>query len=241
MLISRGCPFDCTFCAVHQTMGRKWRVKSPESLVNDIIILKNRYGLDGIWFKDSIFNMNKKWITEFCSLMIEKKVNIAWQINTRIDLVDEEQIKLMKKAGLTQIDFGVESGSNRTLERLHKHINVDEIKEKIDIAHKYVKVFGFFMIGVPGEKEEDVLKTFELAKELNLDTSSWSIYSPLPGSTLYDELVKEGKVKKVNFEFEEIHFTKAYEGICEIPPKRLKELYREINEYFYRKSKQAVN
>lgn len=241
MLISRGCPFDCTFCAVHQTMGRKWRVKSPESLVNDIIILKNRYGLDGIWFKDSIFNMNKKWITEFCSLMIEKKVNIAWQINTRIDLVDEEQIKLMKKAGLTQIDFGVESGSNRTLERLHKHINVDEIKEKIDIAHKYVKVFGFFMIGVPGEKEEDVLKTFKLAKELNLDTSSWSIYSPLPGSTLYDELVKEGKVKKVNFEFEEIHFTKAYEGICEIPPKRLKELYREINEYLYRKSKQAVN
>ncbi|AGK98503.1 B12-binding domain-containing radical SAM protein [Clostridium pasteurianum] len=241
VLISRGCPFDCTFCAVHQTMGRKWRVKSPELLVNDIITLKNKYNLDGIWFKDSIFNMNKKWIAEFCNLMIEKKVNIAWQINTRIDLVDEEQIKLMKKAGLTQIDFGVESGSNRTLERLHKHINVDEIKEKIDIAHKYVKVFGFFMIGVPGEKEEDVLKTFELAKELNLDTSSWSIYSPLPGSTLYDELVKEGKVKKVNFEFEEIHFTKAYEGICEIPPKRLKELYKEINEYFYKKSKQAVN
>lgn len=237
MLISRGCPFDCTFCAVHQTMGKKWRVKSPELLVNEIIEVKERYNLDGIWFKDSIFNVNKKWIEEFCNLMLEKEVNISWQINTRIDLVDEEQIKLMKKAGLTQIDFGIESGSNRTLERLHKHITVDQIKEKVKIAHKYVKVFGFFMIGVPGETEEDVLKTFELAKELKLDTSSWSIYSPLPGSVLYDELVEEGKVKKLNFEFEEIHFTKAYEGICDIPPDRLKELYKEINEYFYKDAK----
>jgi len=236
MLISRGCPFDCTFCAVHETMGKKWRVKTPELLVNEIIGLKEKYQLEGIWFKDSIFNMNKKWVEEFCNLLLEKKVDIAWQANTRIDLVDEEQIKLMKKAGLTQLDFGIESGSNQILEKLHKHIKVDEIKEKIDIAHKYVKVFGFFMIGIPGETEEDIFKTFELAKSLKLDTSSWSIYSPLPGSTLYNEFVEKGIVKKLNFEFEEIHFTKAYEGICDIPSQRIQELYKEINEYFYLKT-----
>jgi len=234
MLISRGCPYDCTFCAVHETMGKKWRIKSPELLVNEIIDLKEKYGIEGVWFKDSIFNIDKKWVEKFCNLLIEKKVDIEFQVNTRIDLVDEEQIKLMKKAGLTQLDFGIESGSDRILEILHKHIKIDQIKEKIAIAHKYVKVFGFFMIGIPGETEEDILKTFELAKELELDTSSWSIYSPLPGSTLYDELVAQGKVKKANFEFEEIHFTKAYEGICDIPGERVKELYKEINEYFYK-------
>jgi radical SAM superfamily enzyme YgiQ (UPF0313 family) len=234
MLISRGCPYDCTFCAVHETMGKKWRIKAPELLVNEIIELKNKYGIEGVWFKDSIFNIDKKWVEEFCSLLIEKKVDIEFQVNTRIDLVDEEQIKLMKKAGLTQLDFGIESGSDRILEILHKHIKVDQIKEKIAIAHQYVKVFGFFMIGIPGETEEDVHKTFELAKELELDTSSWSIYSPLPGSTLYNEFLAKGKVKKTNFEFEEIHFTKAYEGICDIPAERVKELYKEINEYFYK-------
>jgi len=241
MLISRGCPFGCTFCAVHQTMGRKWRAKSPELLVNEVITLRDRYNLEGIWFKDSIFNMNPVWIKKFCNLMIEKNVGISWQANTRIDLVDEEQLKLMKKAGLTQLDFGIESGSNRTLSKLKKNITVDQIKEKIKFVRKYVKVFGFFMIGIPGEEEKDVLETFELAKELNLDTSSWSIYSPLPGSTLYDELVEEGKVKPYDINFEQIHFTKAYEGICNIPPKRLKELYTEINEYFYKKSETAFS
>lgn len=238
MLVSRGCPYDCTFCAVHETMGRKWRIKSPELLVNNIIELKEKYNIEGIWFKDSIFNVNKKWVEEFANLLIEKKVNIVFQINTRIDLVDEEQIKLLKKAGLTQIDFGIESGSDRILKILHKNIKVEEIKEKIEIAHRHVKVFGFFMIGIPGETEEDIQKTFELAKELKLDTSSWSIYSPLPGSTLYDELVAQGKVKKADFAYEEIHFTKAYEGICDVPSERVKELYKEINEYFYKHNSQ---
>lgn len=234
MLVSRGCPYSCTFCAVHETMGRKWRIKAPELLVKDIIELKEKYNIEGIWFKDSIFNMNKKWVEDFCNLLIAKKVNIAFQVNTRVDLVDEEQILLMKKAGLTQIDFGVESGSDRILKILHKNITIEEIKKKIAIAHRHVKVFGFFMVGIPGEKEEDILKTFELAKELELDTSSWSIYSPLPGSVLYDELVSQGKVKKENFAYEEIHFTKAYDGICDVPPKRVQELYKEINEYFYK-------
>lgn len=236
MIISRGCPYECTFCAVHETMGRRWKIKAPELLVNEIIDLQRTYNIEGIWFKDSIFNLNKKWVTEFCNLLLDRQVKIAWQMNTRVDLVDEEQIQLMVRAGLTQIDFGVESGSNRTLARLRKQTTIDVIKDRIKVAKKYVKVFGFFMIGIPGETEEDVQQTFELAKELELDTSTWSIYSPLPGSVLYNELVKDGKVKKIDFGYEDIHFTKAYEGICDIPPARLQELYTEINEYFYSKA-----
>ena len=223
---------DVHFALFTRPWVKSGELSPPELLVNDVITLRDRYNLDGIWFKDSIFNMNPTWIKEFCNLMIEKKVGISWQANTRIDLVDEEQLKLMKEAGLVQLDFGIESGSNRTLSRLRENITVDQIKEKIKFVRKYVKVFGFFMIGIPGEEEQDVLETFELAKELKLDTSSWSIYSPLPGSTLYDELIKDGKIKPYNIDFEQIHFTKAYEGICSIPPKRLQELYTEINEYF---------
>lgn len=236
MLVSRGCPFGCTFCAVQQTMGRKWRTKSPELLVNEIVALRDNFGIKGVWFKDSIFNMNKKWTEDFADLMIEKQVNVEFQINTRVDLVDEEQIKLLVKAGLTQIDFGVESGSDRILKRLKKQTDVAKIKKNIAIAHKYVKVFGFFMVGIPGETEEDIYKTFELAKELELDSSTWSIYSPLPGSTLYDELIEEGRIERGNFKYESVHFTKAYEGVCDIPAKRVAEIYKEINEYFYKEA-----
>lgn len=235
MIVSRGCPFQCTFCAVHQTMGRNWRIKSPQRVVDELVTLKERHQLEGVWFKDSIFNLNREWVREFCRLMIEQKVEIAWQALTRIDLIDAEELKLMKRAGLTQLDLGIETGSPKSLVRLKKGITVEKIKEKVRLAKNHVKVFGFFMIGIPGEEETDVQQTFELAKALDLDRWTWSIYSPLPGSALYEDLVSEGKIEPYRLDYHQVHFTKAYEGVCDIAPARLQELYREINEYFYRK------
>lgn len=233
MIISRGCPFQCTFCAVHETMGRTWRIKSAARVVAEIIILKERHGIEGVWFKDSIFNLDKEWVKEFCRLMIEADTGIQWQALTRVDLIDEDQIILMKQAGLTQLDLGIETGSPRSLIRLKKGITVERIKEQVAVAKRHVKAFGFFMIGIPGEQEIDVQQTFELAKDLALDRWTWSIYSPLPGSELYQELIAEGKIEPYRLEFNQVHFTEAYEGICDIPPLRLKELYKEINDYFY--------
>ena len=233
MIVSRGCPFQCTFCAVHETMGRKWRIKSAAQVVEELITLKDRHGIEGVWFKDSIFNLDKEWVKEFCRLMIEADTGIQWQSLTRVDLIDEEQIILMKQAGLTQLDLGIETGSPKSLIRLKKGITVERIKEQVAIAKRHVKVFGFFMIGIPGEQEVDVQQTFELAKVLELDRWTWSIYSPLPGSALYDDLIAEGKIEPFRLDFNQVHFTEAYEGVCDIQPARLKELYKEINDYFY--------
>jgi len=233
MIVSRGCPFQCTFCAVHQTMGRNWRIKSPQRVVDELVALKEHHQLEGVWFKDSIFNLNREWIKEFCRLMIGQKVEIAWQALTRIDLIDEEELQLMKRAGLTQLDLGIETGSPKSLVRLKKGITVEKINERVRLAKQYVKVFGFFMIGIPGEDETDVQQTFNLAKDLDLDRWTWSIYSPLPGSTLYEELIAEGKIEPYRLDYHQVHFTEAYAGICAIPPARLKELYQEINGYFY--------
>lgn len=235
MIVSRGCPYSCSFCAVQQTMSRRWRVKSASRVVDEVIALRDRQGIEGVWFKDSIFNLKRSWTREFCQQMIDRKVGIEWQALTRINLLDGDELALMKRAGLVQIDLGIESGSPRSLERLNKQITVDEIREKVALAKRYVRVFGFFMIGIPGETEEDVEQTFELAKSLDLDRWSWSIYSPLPGSQLYDDLVAEGRVKPVALNHTRVHFTEAYEGISQIPPARLKERYREINDYFTRR------
>jgi anaerobic magnesium-protoporphyrin IX monomethyl ester cyclase len=212
-------------------MSRNWRTRSPARVVDDIVALRDRYGLEGIWFKDSIFNLNRMWTEEFCRLLRERQVGIQWQALTRVDLVKEDELRMMRDAGLTQLDLGIESGSARTLRRLNKGIDVAQIREKVALAKRYVNVFGFFMIGIPGEEIEDVEQTFALARELDLDRWSWSIYSPLPGSSLFDDLVREGRVSP-RVAHGQVHFTEAYEGVSAIPPAKLKELYQEINEYF---------
>ena len=132
----------------------------------------------------------------------------------------------------------VESGSPRTLKKLRKGIDIEQIRERVKLAKRYVNVFGFFMIGIPGEQEEDVEQTFALARDLDLDRWTWSIYSPLPGSALFDELVKQGKVPR-RLDHGQVHYTEAYQGVSSIPPARLKELYREINDHFYRRTSGA--
>ncbi|SEH33947.1 B12-binding domain-containing radical SAM protein [Magnetospirillum fulvum] len=232
MIVSRGCPYSCSFCAVQQTMGRTWRFQSPTKVVDQVIHLRDTYGIEGIWFKDSIFNLRPAWTREFCRQMIERKVGVEWQALTRINLLKDDELAMMKAAGLTQIDLGIESGSPKSLKRLNKQITVEQIKDKVALARRHAKVFGFFMIGIPGEDEDDVRQTFDLARQIELDRWSWSIYSPLPGSQLYQELIDEGRIRPFALDHTRVHFTEAYDGICAIPPDRLKQLYAEINDHF---------
>ncbi len=235
MIVSRGCPYNCSFCAVKSTMGRKWRIKSPKAVVREIEELRERYSIDGIWFKDSIFNLNRRWVLEFCEELRKRGLRIGWQCNTRVDLIKESMIKEMKRSGLIQVDVGIESGSVKSLKRLKKNISIPQIKEGIRILKKYVRVSGFFMIGIPGETKEDIELTFNLAKELELDKYSWSKFVPLPGSEIYTKLLKENRIKRDSIRYENLHFVETSESYCEVPPDELDLIYREINDYFSKK------
>jgi len=239
MLVSRGCPYLCSFCAVHQTMGRRFRIKSPEKVVSEMEYLKEKYLLEGVWFKDSIFNLDKKWISAFCTKIKKRGLDIFWQYNTRVDLVNEAALIMQKESGLIQLDLGIESGSPKSLKSLAKGINVEGIKEAVKIAKKYVKVAGFFMIGIPGERLEDVEMTFDLAKKLDLDKYTWSLFSPLPGSAFYNDLKKQSAFRGRIKELEAIHFTENPYSFCDIPAGKLKQAYIQINEYFSRRTKKT--
>lgn len=118
--------------------------------------------------KTSILNMNRKWISQLCEEIIKRKLDIIWQCNTRVDLIKEEELKLMVKAGLTELDLGIETGSPNSLKTLKKKVSIEQTKEAVRIAKKYVKVFGFFMIGIPNETLDDVRMTFSWPKSLSL-------------------------------------------------------------------------
>ncbi|MGA2192345.1 MAG: radical SAM protein [Nitrospirota bacterium] len=231
MLVSRGCPYRCAFCAVEGAMGRKYRLKEPAAAVDEMAALKKKFSINGVWFKDSIFNLKKDWVMEFCEELIRRGLKMSWQINTRVDLVDDEMLATMKRAGLTQVDLGIESGSQKTLDRLNKHITIEQVRRAVETVKRHVMVSGFFMIGVPGETEQDVSETFQFAKKLELDRYSFSIFVPLPGSDLYDELKAEGTISE-DPDFGAMHFTDAARSYCEIPLPRLKSVFEEINNYF---------
>lgn len=234
VLATRGCPYTCSFCAVKETMGVRWRAKSPEIVVDELEYLKNEYDLEGFWFKDSILNMNKKWTSQFCEEIIKRKLDIIWQCNTRVDLIREEELKLMVKAGLTELDLGIETGSPDSLKTLKKKVTIQQTKEAVKLAKKYVKVFGFFMIGIPKETIDDVRMTFDLACELKLDRSTWSIFQPLPGSELYENALKDGTIKKEDWRCDNIHFTKCRYNLSRIPNEEIERIYQDINDYFYK-------
>ena len=231
MLISRGCPYHCAFCAVEGAMGRKYRIKTPQAAVDEMQALKERFGVEGIWFKDSIFDLKRDWVKEFCEELIARGLGMKWQMNTRVDLIDAGMLALMQEAGLVQVDLGIESGSQKTLDALNKRITLAQTREAVKTAKRYVKVSGFFMIGVPGETEKDISDTFSFARELSLDGYSISIFVPLPGSDLYDMLLAQGKLPERQ-DFSGIHFTDAKASYCEVPLAKLKDIFREMNDYF---------
>ncbi len=231
MIVSRGCPYPCSFCAVNKTMGRSFRIRNPKKVVEEMSILQKKYSVEGIWFKDSIFNLNKKWVDDFCNEIRRRDLKMKWQINTRIDNIEEEQLSKMVKAGLEQIDLGIESGSPASLITLNKNITVDQIEPAIKIAKKHVKVSGFFMIGIPGETEDDIEMTFTLAKRLDLDKASWSIFTPLPGSLLFDNLKSQGRLP-ANIDWSQTHFIDSNISYSQVPHEKLLKYFWEIQEYF---------
>lgn len=234
VIVSRGCPYDCSFCAVKETLGRGYRIRSAPLVVDEIRMLKERYGLEGIWFKDSILNLKRKWIESLCGEIHKTGLDIKWQLNTRVDLIDEKQVAMMADAGLEQIDFGIESGSPATLKTLNKETSIEKIESAVKIAKRYVKVSGFFMVGVPGENENDIEMTFELAKKLELDRASWSVFTPLPGSHLYDKMKAE-KLIPEKMDWRQIHFTDSGKSYSKLPHEKLMRRFWEIQDYFSKK------
>jgi radical SAM superfamily enzyme YgiQ (UPF0313 family) len=231
MLVSRGCPYHCAFCAVKSTMGTRYRIKAPRKVVDEMEFLRDNFNVDGIWFKDSILNLKKTWVQEFCTEIKRRNLNMLWQCNTRVDLVNEDEIRLMAQCGLIQLDLGIESGSIRSLKVLKKGYTIEQIQKAVAVARKYLKVAGFFMIGIPGETESDIDETFKLARSLKLERYSFSIFIPLPGSDLYDRLSSEGKIDRED-DLIDLHFTLCRKSFCEVSPDRLRERYLQINDYF---------
>ncbi|MEA3398222.1 MAG: radical SAM protein [Patescibacteria group bacterium] len=185
LITSRGCPGQCTFCD-NKVFGRKLRCYSADYVIRMIRYLQDKYGMREIQFRDDNFLVFRQRMVELCNRIIDEKMDIVWSCAGRVDMIDEEMLALMKKAGCWQIWFGVESGSDKVLKAIKKNTSVEKIKRAIKLTKQAgISPCGFFMIGMPTETEEDIKKTIDLLLELPIDEFHMTHLTPLPGSEIH--------------------------------------------------------
>lgn len=191
-ITSRGCPNKCTYCSSAH-FWRILRLRSPENVIKEIEGLVDEFGTKNISFFDDTFTFARSRTEKICDMMIEKELDIKWNCFARVNTVDRELIKKMKKAGCYGVDFGVESGDEEVLKRIKKNITIQQVKDAIELTKRENMItVANFMVGLPGDTYDTVKKTINLAKEVNPDIAFFSITTPFPGTELYHE-AKEKK------------------------------------------------
>ncbi|MEC8023217.1 MAG: radical SAM protein [Myxococcota bacterium] len=186
---SRGCPYRCTFCHT-ETLTR---LRSPESLVEEIEHLQRNYGVREVVFYDDTFTLNKRRVYQFCELLLRRGISLSWSANARCDSIDRDLLRAMKGAGCWRLLFGIESGNQKTLDSMLKNESLDEIRRGIRMTQDAgIDTYGMFILGYPGESYADGLNTIQFAQELKLDYANFCAVTPFPGTKLYQD-VKESE------------------------------------------------
>lgn len=210
ILTSRGCPFSCTFCSGWRISGKQFRARSPENIIEEIKILQRKYKIREFQIWDDNFTLDKQRAKKFCDILIKENLNLKWWCpnGVRLETLDKELLLKMKESGCYAIALGIESGSERVQKDMKKNLNFNHLREIVSFAHKIgMRTQGFFIIGYPTETKEDILKTIKLAKSLPLDRASISLFQPLFGSEIYEQLKKDNKIPK-NYSIENCDYSK---------------------------------
>ncbi len=192
IIATRGCPYSCVFCM--QAMGRKVRKRSIGNIIYEIENAIKCLSPEQFIFYDETFSVDKKFVHRLCDEIISRGIHkkIKWVAMTRADSIDEPTIKKMKDAGLTYIEFGVESGNNEVLKRIRKGISKEDALYAVGLAKKYnIKVGCDFILGHPYETLETALDTIKFASELNPDIINLGIMVPYPGTTIREKALKK--------------------------------------------------
>ncbi len=196
VITSYGCPHKCSFCV----SGRiKYRYRDPQNIIDEIKYLIS-IGIKEITFRDNIFGFHKQKYMELLNGIIENNLKFSWVSDSRVDILDEELIMLMSKAGCHALHFGIETNNEDTLNTYNKNLkDQDYVKSTLELCRKYkIQSVGYFILGLPGEKYEDVNRTINYSVKIGCDYASFNLPLPIIGTDLRESSMKEGLVKETD-------------------------------------------
>ncbi len=196
VICSRGCPMQCSFCASSALHGKKVRKRSPKNVASEIQHIEESLGISAIGFMDDTFTLYPRWVEEFCSEVIDRKMEIGWGCTARADRIDRDLMELMKEAGCHTIFIGVESGDQDILDTVQKGTRLDQIKSVFGTAHDLgMRTIASMAIGLPGETRETAKKSIKFMKGLKPSYALFSVATPYPGTEFYAKIREAGKLQ----------------------------------------------
>ena len=204
IMASRGCPFNCTFCNTPVFWGKKVRYRSPELVVMEINHLHVKYGVREVFFQDDTFNLNHPWAMKVFEFIIDLGLHkkMVFKITSRVNekLVTKEFLDMAKRAGVWNIFYGVESGSQVMLDRMKKGVTVEEIKRAVSMTHEAgIETQCSFIVGLPGETRETLRETEALINEIKPFRFGWVFACPFPFTELDKEVSGNGHKLDIDY------------------------------------------
>jgi anaerobic magnesium-protoporphyrin IX monomethyl ester cyclase len=232
----RGCPYNCFFCGSRNIWSRKVRFRSPENVVEEIKSLQ-KIGLKVFHFDDDTFGVSPVHINNLCNAFKQHCPGIKWSCEIPVQLVNEQNISLMKSAGCSSIQVGIESGNNEMLSMIRKNITIEEALYACDIITKQgIALEVFLIVGFPQETEDTLRDTITAMKKVNSNTISYSIYTPYPGTEAF-ELCKEKGLINDHYDISLYNHQSPLNNFCmNIPLKRFRMIVSKLEKEIDRKN-----
>lgn len=200
MMTSRGCPFNCVYCASNLIFGRKCRKRSIENILNEIKTIIEERNIKNLLFWDDTFTLDNKRVEKLCMELITLRYDLAWICNARPDTVNKKTLFLMKKAGCAMIFYGVESGVPKMLNRMNRNMSLSQIKKAFKISHENkLWTVATLIYGMPWDTNETILQSYKFAESLTPSFLFASILAPHPGTHIYNYALKNNIIKEINW------------------------------------------
>ena len=198
---SRGCPAACRFCGSPVFWGRKVRFRSAESVVDEMQLLRQQYGLIYYSLRDDTFTADRKRVVALCKEMLEQRLGVFWSCQSRAEAIDAETVAWMRRAGCECIQLGVESGAPETLRFLGKQITPERVIAAADVIRQAGIHLSIYLIaGIPGETEQAQQQTLALVKKVRPDDIQAAPLAYYPGTALFEAEVQSGRLPRDLFE-----------------------------------------
>lgn len=200
IITSRGCPFECIFC--YNMANRVYRPRSAENVLAELLSLKEKHGFQGFAIYDDNFTVNRRRLIDICEGLIGRNMKMVWRCYSRVDTLDESLLKLMKKAGCFEIAFGVESGSQKSLDLMKKSIKVEDSENIIKLCKKVgIASKAFIMLGFPWETKEDIETTISFIEKIIPDDAQFMCVTPMPKTELWRMVMERGYLIDENIDY----------------------------------------